>query len=55
MQTNSLDQVQGVSENAGIEQRRDVRKLKQGDLTSVTTSGLLRGCCYQGCCGSEQP
>jgi hypothetical protein len=53
MKDNTLNQVETA--NAGMEgQRRDVRKLKQGDLTSVTATGLLRGCCYQGCCDANQ-
>jgi hypothetical protein len=42
-----------ILENAFVS--REVRKLKQGDLSSVTASGLLRGCCYQGCCGGTEP
>jgi len=43
----TLDQVESTPAN------RAVRKLKQSDLTSVTATGLLRGCCYQGCCEKQ--
>lgn len=29
---------------------RRTRKLTKGDLASMTSLGLMRGCCTQGCC-----